>query len=55
MPLTAVDHLAAVGTERTYVDGDDVMVQGEDGHEFHVVMDGRGHSRRPPGPGAHGR
>ena len=41
LPLAAVDHLAAVGIERTFADGEDVMVQGADGDEFHVVMSGR--------------
>ena len=41
LPLAAVDHLAAVGVERTFADGEDVMVQGAAGDEFHVVMSGR--------------
>ena len=41
LPLAAVDHLAAVGVERTFADGEDVMVQGTPGDEFHVVMSGR--------------
>jgi MFS family permease len=41
LPLAAVDHLATVGVERTFADGEDVMVQGADGDEFHVIMSGR--------------
>jgi MFS family permease len=41
LPLATVDHLAAVGVERTFADGEDVMVQGEAGDEFHVIMAGR--------------
>lgn len=41
LPLAAADHLATVGVERTFADGEDVMVQGADGDEFHVIMSGR--------------
>jgi uncharacterized membrane protein YhaH (DUF805 family) len=41
LPLAAVDHLAAVGVERTFADGEDVMVQGTAGDDFQVVMSGR--------------
>lgn len=40
LPVAAVDHLAAVGVERTFADGEQVMVQGAAGDEFHVVMSG---------------
>jgi CRP-like cAMP-binding protein len=39
--VAVVDHLAAVGVERTFHDGEDVMVQGTVGVEFHVVVSGR--------------
>ena len=41
LPVAVVDHLAAVGVKRTFADGEDVMVQGAVGDEFHVVMSGR--------------
>jgi hypothetical protein len=41
LPVAAVDHLAAVGAERTFIDGQDVIVQGAAGDEFHVIMSGR--------------
>lgn len=41
LPLAAVDHLAAVGVDRTFADGEHVMVQGAAGDDFHVVMSGR--------------
>jgi CRP-like cAMP-binding protein len=41
LPVAAVDHLAAVGVERTFADGEQVMVQGAAGDDFHVVMSGR--------------
>ena len=40
LPLAAVDHLAAVGVERTFADGEHVMVQGAAGDDFQVVMSG---------------
>ncbi len=40
LPLATVDHLATVGVERTFASGEDVMVQGADGEEFHVVISG---------------
>lgn len=46
LPVATVDHLAAVGTEMVYDDGEDVMVQGEPGSDFHVVMDGQAVVRR---------
>ena len=41
LPVAVVDHLAAVGVERSFADGEDVMVQGSVGDEFHVVVSGR--------------
>ena len=41
LPVAVVDHLAAVGVKRTFADGEDVMVQGAVGDEFHVVMSAR--------------
>lgn len=46
LPVATVDHLAAVGIEHTYSDGEDVMVQGADGDEMHVIMQGSAHVRR---------
>ena len=34
LPVAVVDHLAAVGVERTFDDGEDVIVQGSVGDEF---------------------
>ncbi len=43
LSVAAVDHLAAVGSERSFADGVDVLVQGEAGDEFHVIV--AGHAR----------
>ncbi len=59
LPVATVDHLAAVGTEMVFADGEDVMVQGEPGSDFHVIMegeavvarDGRAVARLGPGSG----